>query len=343
MKDKKKIILIALCVISIFGLLLLALTSCDNKSNTSTNNEVLHLNSMDLKLNAGIPSDIDIEDHIQPGYDVGCYFISTPNIDRQKAFEKIKDYLYFYNGEPIHTAENIVANFNDNRVSLSVDYPDGTHNNINSPAVIVNAIDGVEFMAVTPFSYSRYEIIVEKKSIDSSFDVNRLPVYALTSRFNALTEPTFDLTYNDSLQEENEIWSESYYKAGNAQYKSIKANVRILNDLCVASYVGHTNNDTYNPNYNATPEPNNNQEVINNQDVNNAEEAKANNAEASSVEDDVKSFGESIKQGFEDFKTNVENNPTFKTVTIVVSSIIGILLIYVVFLIIRKIWRVVRS
>ena len=55
----------------------------------------------------------------------------------------------------------------------------------------MDAIDGVEFMAVTPFSYSRYEIIVEKKSIDSSFDVNRLPVYALTSRFNALTEPSF--------------------------------------------------------------------------------------------------------------------------------------------------------
>ena len=342
MKDKKKLILIISCITLGLLALILALTSC-NKENDLQEKEALQLNSMDLKLNAGIPSDIDIEDHIQPGYDVGCYFISTPNIDRQKAFEKIKDYLYFYNGEPIHTAENIVANFNDNRVSLSVDYPDGTHNNINSPAVIVDAIDGVEFMAVTPFSYSRYEIIVEKKSIDSSFDVNRLPVYALTSRFNALTEPSFDLTYNDSLQEENEIWSESYYKAGNAQYKSIKTNVRILNDLCVASYVGHTNNDTYNPNYNANPEPNNNQEVINNQDVNNGNLNNAEAGDAPSVEDDVKSFGESIKQGFEDFKTNVDNNPTFRTVTIVVSSIIGILLIYVVFLIIRKIWHVIRS
>ena len=334
MKDKKKIILIALCVISIFGLLLLALTSCDNKSN---NNEVLHLNSMDLKLNAGIPSDIDIEDHIQPGYDVGCYFISTPNIDRQKAFEKIKDYLYFYNGKPIHTAENIVANFNDNRVSLSVDYPDGTHNNIYSPAVIVDAIDGVEFMAVTPFSYSRYEIIVEKKSIDSSFDVNRLPVYALTSRFNALTEPSFDLTYNDSLQESNDIWSESYYKAGNTQYKSIQANVRILNDLCVDSYVGHVNNDTYNPNYNSNEQMNQQlpeENVENNPVVNN---------DVNQIEEDAKSFSETVKQGFEDFKTNLENNETFRTVTICVSSVIGIALIYVIFLIIRKIWHVIKS
>ena len=340
MKDKKKLILIALCVISIFGLLLLALTSCDNKSNNSTNNEVLHLNSMDLKLNAGIPSDIDITDHIEPGYDVGCYFISTPNIDRQKAFEKIKDYLYFYNGEPIHTAENIVANFNDNRVSLSVDYPDGTHNNINSPAVTVDAIDGVEFMAVTPFSYSRYEIIVEKKSIDSSFDVNRLPVYALTSRFKALTEPSFDLNYNDSLQESNDIWSESYYRAGNTQYKSIKANVRILNDLCVDSYVGHVNNDTYNPNYNSNEQMNQqlpSDEVENNPVVNDA------NDNVNQIEEDAKSFSETVKQGFEDFKTNLENNETFRTVTICVSSVIGIALIYVIFLIIRKIWHVIRN
>ena len=339
MKDKKKLILIISCITLGLLALILALTSC-NKENDLQEKEALQLNSMDLKLNAGIPSDIDIEDHIQPGYDVGCYFISTPNIDRQKAFEKIKDYLYFYNGEPIHTAENIVANFNDNRVSLSVDYPDGTHNNINSPAVIVDAIDGVEFMAVTPFSYSRYEIIVEKKSIDSSFDVNRLPVYALTSRFKALTEPSFDLNYNDSLQESNDIWSESYYRAGNTQYKSIKANVRILNDLCVDSYVGHVNNDTYNPNYNSNEQMNQqlpSDEVENNPVVNDA------NDNVNQIEEDAKSFSETVKQGFEDFKTNLENNETFRTVTICVSSVIGIALIYVIFLIIRKIWHVIRN
>ena len=339
MKDKKKLILIISCITLGLLALILALTSC-NKENDLQEKEALQLNSMDLKLNAGIPSDIDIEDHIQPGYDVGCYFISTPNIDRQKAFEKIKDYLYFYNGEPIHTAENIVANFNDNRVSLSVDYPDGTHNNINSPAVIVDAIDGVEFMAVTPFSYSRYEIIVEKKSIDSSFDVNRLPVYALTSRFKALNEPSFDLNYNDSLQESNDIWSESYYRAGNTQYKSIKANVRILNDLCVDSYVGHVNNDTYNPNYNSNEQMNQqlpSDEVENNPVVNDA------NDNVNQIEEDAKSFSETVKQGFEDFKTNLENNETFRTVTICVSSVIGIALIYVIFLIIRKIWHVIRN
>ena len=336
MKNKKKLIIIISCVTLGLLALILALTSCNNESDLQEK-ELLHLNSMDLKLNVGIPSDIDITDHIEPGYDVGCYFISTPNIDRQKAFEKIKDYLYFYNGEPIHTAENIVANFNDNRVSLSVDYPDGTHNNINSPAVTVDAIDGVEFMAVTPFSYSRYEIIVEKKSIDSSFDINRLPVYVLTSRFRTLSEPSFDLNYNDSLQEENDIWSESYYQAGNTQYKSIKANVRILDGLCVDSYVGHTNNDLYDPNYNS------NQQTNQEQPVDEVENNPVVNEEVNQIEEEQKSISETIKQGFEDFKDNVENNETFRIAAICISSVIGIALIYVVFLIIRKIWHVIKS
>ena len=103
-----------------------------------------------------------------------------------------------------------------------------------------------------------------------------------------------------------------------------------------------------NPNYNDNPEPNNgNQEVVNNGDANanagNVNNVEANPNETPTVEDDVKSFGESIKQGFEDFKTNVENNTTFRTVTICISSVIGIALLYVIFLIIRKIWRVIKN
>ena len=72
MKDKKKIItisLIALCAITIFGLLILALTSCDKKAEKelTSNNEVLQLNSMQM-LNAGIPSNITIEDEDMSGY-----------------------------------------------------------------------------------------------------------------------------------------------------------------------------------------------------------------------------------------------------------------------------------
>ena len=67
------------------------------------------------------------------------------------------------------------------------------------------------------------------------------------------------------------------------------------------------------------------------------------NNDVNQIEEDAKSFSEKVKQGFEDFKTNLENNETFRTVTICVSSVIGIALIYVIFLIIRKIWHVIKS
>lgn len=389
MKDKKKIItisLIALCAITIFGLLILALTSCDNKAEAklTESNEVLQLNSLE-KLNrvvllnegevsSGIPSNITIEDEDMSGYQIASTFYYTPNMDRDKGFQKLKDYMLYYNGRPIHADYDITATFKDDRVTVTGTYPNGEKFSKNSPAVQIDALDGVEFMTCTPFLFSRYAIVISKNSIQTNYDINKIATYALKSRFFTFVNPQFDLNYNDSLQEENEIWSESYYQAGNGKYKSIMANVRILNGVSLASYHGHVNNDSYqpnehtndqmnqqfpeneapditnpdNPNYNNNPEPNNgNQEVINNGEVNNGEvnagNAEANPNETPTVEDDVKSFGESIKQGFEDFKTNVESNTTFRTVTICVSSVIGIALLYVIFLIIRKIWRVIKN
>ena len=378
MKDKKKIItisLIALCAITIFGLLILALTSCDNKTKNeqASSNEVLQLNSMQM-LNAGIPSNITIEDEDMSGYQIATTFYYTPNMDRDKGFQKLKDYMLYYNGRPIHADYDVTATFNGDRVSVSGTYPNGEKFSRNSPAVQIDALDGVEFMTCTPFLFSRYAIVISKNSIQTNYDINKIATYALKSRFITFVDPQFDLNYNDSLQEENEIWSESYYQAGNGKYKSIMANVRILNGVSLASYQGHVNNDSYqpnehtndqmnqqfpedeapditnpdNPNYNNNPEPNNgNQEVVNNGDAN-ANAGEVNNAEANpnetpTVEDDVKSFGETIKQGYEDFKTNVENNTTFRTITICVSSVVGIALLYVIFLIIRKIWRVIKN
>ena len=387
MKDKKKIItisLIALCAITIFGLLILALTSCDNKAEAKLieSNEVLQLNSLE-KLNrvvllnegevsSGIPSNITIEDEDMSGYQIATTFYYTPNMDRDKGFQKLKDYMLYYNGRPIHADYDITATFKDDRVTVTGTYPNGERFSKNSPAVQIDALDGVEFMTCTPFLFSRYAIVISKNSIQTNYDINKIATYALKSRFFTFVDPQFDLNYNDSLQEENEIWSESYYQAGNGKYKSIMANVRILNGVSLASYQGHVNNDSYqpnehtndqmnqqfpedqapditnpdNPNYNNNPEPNNgNQEVVNNGDVNAGEvnNAEANPNEIPTVEEDVKSFGETIKQGFDDFKTNVENNTTFRTITICVSSVVGIALIYVVFLIIRKIWRVIKN
>jgi len=346
MKDKKKIILIALCVISIFGLLLLALTSCDNKSNASANNEVLKLNSLELK-QAQIPNDITISDGNISGYNIGISYVFTKNIDKLKAIEALKDYLIFFDGRPVHTDSRIVVNINGSWINTSVTYPNGQVQNLSTGYKEIEAVDGVEFAAVSPFEYSRYACVIAKNSITSDYDVNKVPLKALTSRFSNLKQPTFDLNYNDSLQESNDIWAESYYQAGNGQYKSIMANVRILNGLTVEGFTGITNNDSYQAPTNTNQQfeqqyPESEAPDINNPDNPNYNENPA-QENVNQIEEDAKSFSETVKQGFEDFKTNLENNETFRTVTICVSSVIGIALIYVVFLIIRKIWRVIKN
>ena len=358
MKDKKKLIIIISCITLGLLALILALTSC-NKDNDLQEREALQLNSF-KQLNAQvIPDGITYEREDCSGYNIATSFIFTRNIDKKKAVEALKPYMIYYDGKPVHTDSNIVVNINGDWASVSVTYPNGKANNSYTSVKYIDSPDGVEFAAVTPFTYFRYACVIDKSTCPSGYDVNKVPLNANKASYSNLMNPEFNLNYNDSLQEENDIWSESTIRTGNGKYHHAFANVRILN---FTDSIGQTgNNDTYQPNENTNnqmeqqfpeeeapnitnpdnPNYNDNPEVIDNGEVNN--QNIANNAEAPSVVDDVKSFGESIKQGFEDFKTNVENNPTFKTVTIVVSSIIGILLIYVIFLIIRKIWHVIRN
>jgi len=361
MKDKKKLIIIISCITLGLLALILALTSC-NKDNDLQEKEALQLNSI-KQLNAQvIPDGITYETDNCAGYNVATSFVFTKNIDKKKAVEALKPYMIFYDGKSVHTDSNIVCNINGKWADISVTFPNGKNTNTSTTIHEIDAPDGVEFAAVCPFLYFRYACVIDKSTCPSGYDVNKVPLNANKACYTNLMDPEFNLNYNDSLQEENDIWSESTIRTGNGKYHHAFANVRILEDLTVSGFIGTSNNhDTYqsNENTNSQMEPqfpeeeapnitnpdnpnyNDNPEVIDNGDANN--QNIANNAEAPSVEDDVKSFGESIKQGFEDFKTNVENNPTFKTVTIVVSSIIGILLIYVIFLIIRKIWHVIRN
>ena len=99
---KKKIItitLIALAILSIIGLFILI--GCNSQSTKKTeinSNTVTHLNS--YTVNA--PEDITITDANMTGYKVADVCYCTLNIDKEKAFEKLKDYIVFYDGEPVH-------------------------------------------------------------------------------------------------------------------------------------------------------------------------------------------------------------------------------------------------
>ncbi len=350
MKNKNKIItisIIALCAISIIGLLLLIANS-NSKKNIESNNESISLCSMDVKLNS--ETDITVEPDKCEGYVCANSFVFTKNIDKEKAAEALKPYMIFYDGKPIHTDIKIDLDFNSsdrNYVSVDCTFPDGKGHHTYSSYRVIDSPDGVEFAAVTPFDFFRYACVIDKSTCPSGYDVNKTPYYANTSFYRNIYQPTYNLNYNDSLQEENEIWSDSTFMTGNGKYHTISANVRILDNLCVDGFQGTSNNhDTYQGDENTNKQmeqqfPESEAPSANDPANPNYNGGEANNNSVN--EDNNNSFFDSIKQGFNDFKTDIANNQTFRIVTITLSSIVGIALIYVVFLIVRKVWRVIKN
>jgi hypothetical protein len=231
MKDKKKLIIIISCITLGLLALILALTSC-NKESDLQEKEVLQLNSI-KQLNAQvIPDGITYEREDCSGYNIATSFIFTRNIDKKKAVEALKPYMIYYDGKPVHTDSNIVVNINGDWASVSVTYPNGKANNSYTSVKYIDSPDGVEFAAVTPFTYFRYACVIDKSTCQSGYDVNKVPLNANKASYSNLMNPEFNLNYNDSLQEENDIWSESTIRTGNGKYHHAFANVRILEDLC---------------------------------------------------------------------------------------------------------------
>lgn len=342
MKNKKKIIaisIIVLSVLSIIGLLILFINASTKKSQSEPK-EVTHLNSLNYSVSYNTPENIQITDASMSGYRVADVCYATMNIDKTKAFEKLKDYIVFYNGEPVHVDLNITPDFSDGRLSITYTLPSGIQKSYKSSITWIPAYEGVEFMTLGTVSGYRFATVIEKRSITTDYDVNKIAKEAFTrmySRNNGVTLPKFDLTYNDCLQEECETWSRSYYEPEDGVYKFTMTNIRILNDITISAFEGHENNDEYDASKSTSNPLNQHLSPENAPDTNNPDNPN------SGIKQDLEAFGNSIKEGFKNFKTNMENNQTFRIATIAISSVIGIGLLYVIFLIIRKVWRVIKN
>jgi hypothetical protein len=328
---KKKIItivLIALAILYIIGLFILI--GCSNQ----TTKELSKLNSYETKLNA---ETITYDDKDLSGYTCATQFTFTKNIAKDKAAKALKDYMVFYYGKPVHTESIITISFTDTGAKVNCTFPNGDISISYTGFKVIDSPDGVEFAGVTVYSGFRYACVVEKTTCPSGYDVNKIPVYVNNSFYHNLKNPTYDLKYNDSLQEECETWSEATIQTGNGKYYHTLANVSILNDFCVDGFSGSVNNqDSYQANENTNSQfeqqfPESEAPNITNPDNN------------SGIKHDLESFGNSIKEGFENFKTNLENNQTFRISTIAISSVTGIGVLYIIFLIIRKLWRVIKN
>ena len=320
MKNKTKIIIAISSLILIGASLALFLTSCNKKEDVI----ITHENLASYKLNT--LTDVDYEAEDRAGYKVATEFIFSNNIDTKKAIEVLKPHMVYYDGEPVHTNSNIVVNINGNRADIAADFPDNTHKHINAGVKFVDAIDGVEFAACTPYEFFSYAVVIDKSTCPSGYDVNNVAEYANTCWYHNLMNPKYNLTYNDSLKEDNEIWSDTTIRTGNGKYHIAYANVRILNNLTKDGFVGTVNNtDTYqepSSTNTTTQEPGNT-----NTDSNTN----------TPTEDNNQNIGDTIGDKIEEIKNN--NKEAFDIATIIISSVLGIALLYILFLIVRKIWR----
>lgn len=324
MKNKTKIIIAISSLILIGATLALMLTSCDTKHSEVTTQENLAY----YKLNT--LTDVDYEAEDRAGYKVATEFIFSNNIDTKKAIEALKPYMVYYDGEPVHTDSNIVVNINGNRADIAADFPDNTHKHINAGVKFVDAINGVEFAACTPYEFFSYAVVIDKSTCPSGYDVNNVAEYANTCWYHNLMNPEYNLTYNDSLKEDNEIWSDTTIRTGNGKYHIAYANVRILNNLTKDGFVGTVNNtDTYqdpSSTNTTTQEPGNT----------NTDTETPSNTNTPTEENSEPSIGDTIGDKIEEIKNNKE---AFDIATIIISSVLGIALLYILFLIVRKIWR----
>ena len=317
MKNKTKIIIAISSLLFIGIALTMLLTSCDTKKDENISFD----NQLSYKLNA--LADVDYEAEDMAGYKVATSFVFTNNIDKKKAVEALKPYMVFYDGEPVHTDSNIVVNINGNRADIACTFPDNTTKHINSSVTFIDSPDGVEFAAVTPYEFFRYACVIDKSTCPSGYDVNKVATYANTSWYHNLEDPVFELNYNDSLQVENDIWYDCIFRTGNGKYHLAKANVRILNDLTKDGFVGTSNNHDE---YQAPEAPITNTDTETPSDTNTPTE-----------ENTEPSIGDTIGEKIEEIKNN--NKEAFDIATIIISSVLGIVLLYILFLIVRKIWR----
>ena len=323
MKKKTKIILIiSFLTLGILAFILL-LSGCKKKDNTIRVGEGLHLNSLNLATDA--PDALVDESSETEGYKIANVFFLTPNVSKDKVVELLKDYMLYYNGYPHKANYELEVTFYDQRAKIKGKYPDGKVFSCDSPVYYVDTYEGIEYAAVTPYSFERYAIVCEKATIPSDFDINELAAQPNDERYYLFNRASFDLTYEHSLQTNNEYWSESWYRPGNGKYYNIMANVRIVNGLVD----GMEDNDSITD----TTVDNTSQEEASNTDNNSGENTNNPIEENSDVLNPIEKF----------YKDNIENNTIAKVTTIILSSVLGIGLVYVLFVIIRRIWKFIKG
>lgn len=319
--NKKKIITISLIIfaaITILGLIIFLINQNNRKDESCLKTDNIVLNKMETMEDG-------YENDVKEGYEIATTLVFTRNIDTAKAIQALKPYMLYKDGVLSDEDYELDVRLGDKFATFMVTYPDNTTSNRAAQYHIIDAIDGVEFASANPGDLHSYTCVVEKQTCPKDFDINKIPLASSTVFYRNLSNAEFDLTYENSLDPNNKIFSESTIVSGNGNKHHAYANVRIVENICTDSYL-----ESIKPEEAIVPTEEPELEV--------KEESNSN-----WFTNQFNKIKDSFNNGFNDFKTNFENSQSFKVITIAASSVIGIALLYVVFVIIRKVWRVVKD
>ena len=306
------------------------------KSEFNSKDEIT-LNHMELDKDG---NEIEFSDKTVTGYDCASFYVMTHNVDIDKCSRYLQYHILYLDGEPLSSKARATFEISGDRMNVKGTYPDGKQFGYNGPIVYVDSLDGIEFVAAAYLDNLSFTVVADKSTVEENYDVNKLALYVNDSIWTNQVHPTFDLKYSDSLVYNSKIWSTSYYKDVRGEYHHVKANVRLAENLLY----DEVQEQQAAENKEETP-------VVNNDDTTKTDIEQTIETEIEVKEeansnwftDHFDKFKDSFNNGINDFKTNFENSQSFKVITIAASSVIGIALLYVIFVIIRKVWRVVKD
>ena len=306
MTKKTKVIILITAIITALLLAISFIISLSNKTNESK------LEKPEVRLMSNTTETTE-----ENPYECATKVTFTKNIDKEKALEAIKPYIMFYNGQPIHYTTDVTFKVcDDGTIGTSVDYPNGKHTYRE-----IDGVDGMEYAIAQTWMEPYYVCVFEKTSVTKDSDFPKAIKEVMSNRYNTCKIGDFTIDYNDSLQAECETWTKTTLNwimdVGEPQI-----NVRILDNLTVASYSGNGNDDEFvaPDDYQVPTEPNMPKPDVSTDEL---DEGKTN-----IITDTI---------------NKIKENDAAKITTGIISCILGVGIIYVLFIIFRKLFRCLRK
>ena len=278
-------------------------------------------------------------------YDIASYITFSSDMDIDEGFDLIKPFMLYQNGQPC--TSNYTFNYEslgNNRYQYTGTYPDGSTYSRQVSIYIIEDASGTYVSALMTQNYYRQSIYV--KDLKEGKTTNDCLLECWRDRFVCIKEPSYSV-FDQPTQNIYPVMTSFENAAGTHQlmYYAIIENVNYTPDENPddnANDVGGSGSNTNQP----TDDPSLDDPIIpdngngdgneNNNPPQSGEDNNNNNNQNNNNNNDNQQPNQQPQDPSDD--TNVKNDSSkIKTILIVTGSIVGIGLIYLLYLVFRAI------